>query len=251
MAHKVSCAQCGVSEICLPFGLNVEEIARLDRLIRQRRKVRRGEHLFRAGDGLHSLYAIRSGFFKNYVLHEDGREQVTGFHMAGEVIGMDAIGLGAHAGHAMALEDSELCELPFAQLEQLGSEIPALQRQIHRIMSREIVRDQGVMLLLGRMRAEERVAALLLNLSQRYQARGFSPNEFNLRMTREEIGSYLGMKLETVSRVFSKLQEDGLIRVQNKTVQLNDIAALKRVLGQDDCVAPRAVKSKQPAQSKH
>jgi CRP/FNR family transcriptional regulator len=242
MSGKMSCFQCSLSEICLPSGLGEEELARLDQLLQRKKKIKRGEHLFRAGDPLKSLYAIRTGFIKTYVLHEDGREQVTGFHMAGEIVGMDAISLDAHACDAVALEDTKVCEIPFARFEQLSRELPALQRHFHRLMSREIVRDHGVMLLLGSMRAEERVVALLLHLSQRYLARGYSAAEFTLRMTREEIGSYLGLKLETVSRAFSKLQEDGLIKVQNKTVQLTDVRALKRLMGESERPISRTLK---------
>ena len=152
---------------------------------------------------------MRSGFFKTTLVMEDGRDQVTGFHMAGDMLGMDGIGPDQHSCNAVALEDSEVCVIPFGRLEELSREIDVLQQHFHKVMSREIVREHGVMLLLGSMRAEERLAAFLLNLSQRFTSRGYSPSEFNLRMTREEIGSYLGLKLETVSRVFSKFQEDG------------------------------------------
>lgn len=157
------------------------------------------------------LYAIRSGFFKICIADQEGREQVTGFHMMGEIMGMDAISTEAHAWSAVALEDSEVCDVPFGRLEELSRDIPSLPRHFHQIMSREIVRDQGEMLLLGSMQAEDRLATFLLNLSQR----GYSATCFNLRMTREEIGSYLGLKLETVSRTFSTFQEDGLINVRN------------------------------------
>ena len=168
---------------------------------------------------------MRSGFFKSSVVLEDGRDQVTGFHMAGEILGMDGIGTERHACDTTALEDSEVCVIPYTRLDE-----PALQRQLHKVMSREIVRDHGVMMLLGTMRAEERLAAFLLNLSQRFVARGFSPSEFHLRMTREEIGSYLGLTLETVSRLFSRFQEDGLITVQQKHICILDIPGLKSVV---------------------
>ena len=162
---------------------------------------------------------------------EDGREQVTGFHMTGEIMGVDAISTDMHACHATALEDSEVCEIPFSRLEDLLRQIPSLQRNFHRIMSREIVRDQGVMMLLGNMRAEERLAAFLLNLSQRYATRGYSASSFYLRMTREEIGSFMGLKLETVSRTFSKLQEDGYISIDKKLVEIKNMEGLKALLG--------------------
>ncbi len=229
---KAACSNCSLSELCLPLGLAENDLNQLDLLINQRLTLKRGEHLYRAGTAFESLYAIKRGFFKTHALTEDGREQVTGFHMTGEIMGVDAISTDNHACHATALEDSEVCEIPFARLEDLIRQMPALQRHFHRIMSREIVRDQSVMMLLGNMRAEERVAAFLLNLSQRYAARGYSPNSFYLRMTREEIGSFMGMKLETVSRTFSKLQEEGYIAVERKLVSITDMSRLKALLSQ-------------------
>ncbi|MCX7163470.1 MAG: helix-turn-helix domain-containing protein, partial [Rhodocyclales bacterium] len=160
--------------------------------------------------------------------------QVTGFQMAGEILGMDGISTEVHACNAVALEDSEVCLIPFTELENLSSEIRTLQHHLHKVMSREIVRDHGVMMLLGTMRAEERLAAFLLNLSQRFTARGYSPAEFHLRMTREEIGSYLGLKLETVSRAFSRFQDEGLISVQQKHIRILDIRRLKTLLAPPD-----------------
>ena len=228
---EVTCSGCGMREFCLPKGLAADDFARVEQLVYARRRLRRGDALFRAGDEFSALYAIRSGFFKTTTISDDGREQVTGFHMPGELLGMDGIGSGAYDGNAVALEDSEVCILPFALAEALGREIPALQRHLHCVLSREIVRDRGVMMLLGSMRAEERLAALLLNLSRRFQRRGYSPTEFHLRMTREEIGGYLGLKLETVSRLFSKFQEDGLVEVQQKYVRILDVPGLEAVLG--------------------
>ncbi len=227
---KAACSQCNLRELCLPFGLSEAEVARLDNLVATRRKVKRGQHLYRAGDRFEALYAIKTGFFKTDILLEDGRDQVTGFQMAGELLGMDGIGTELHTCNSIALEDSEICVIPFAQLERLSREVEALQHHFHKVMSREIVRDHGVMMLLGTMRAEERLAAFLLNLSQRFTARGYSPQEFHLRMTREEIGSYLGLKLETVSRAFSRFQEEGLISVHQKHIRILDSAALKRLL---------------------
>ncbi|PHV11214.1 fumarate/nitrate reduction transcriptional regulator Fnr [Chitinimonas sp. BJB300] len=227
---RANCSTCSLRELCLPIGLTAEELQQLDEIIRQRIPLKRGKALFLAGQSFHSLYAIRTGFFKTTVLSQDGRQQVTGFHMAGELLGLDALG-GKHACTAIALEDGEVCELPFMQMDSLSRDIPSLTRHFYKLMSREIVRDQGLLLMLGNMRAEERLAAFLLNLSQRFEARGFSANGFHLRMTREEIGSYLGLKLETVSRTFSRLQTDGLIRVQGKQVDLLDIGGIRILLG--------------------
>ncbi len=227
---KTACSNCNLRELCLPLGLTLEELERLDDLISTRRRIRRGDHLYRAGEGFDAIYAIRSGFFKTDVLLEDGRDQVTGFQMAGELLGLDGISTEFHTCNAIALEDSEICAIPFSRLESLSREIHALQHHFHKVMSREIVRDHGVMMLLGTMRAEERLAAFLLNLSQRFTARGFSHAEFYLRMTREEIGSYLGLKLETVSRAFSKFQEEGYIAVQQKHIRILDVNGLKALM---------------------
>ncbi|GGY27544.1 fumarate/nitrate reduction transcriptional regulator Fnr [Paludibacterium paludis] len=217
---KVSCSNCSLRELCLPVGLNREELAQLDAVIRQSRRLKRGEFLFRSGENFKSLYAIRTGFFKTCVSSQDGREQVTGFLMSGELMGLDGISSSVHGCDAIALEDSEVCELPFSRMESLGRDIPSLQHHFFRLMSREIVRDQNVMLLLGNMKAEERLAAFLLNLSQRLSSRGFAANDFVLRMSREEIGSFLGLKLETVSRTLSKFQQQGWITVDHKHIQL-------------------------------
>jgi len=227
---EMTCAGCNLRELCLPEDLSASEMQRMENLVYARRKVKRGESLFRAGDKFSAVYAIRVGFFKTALLHNDGREQVTGFQMPGELLGLDGIGSGMHSSNAVALEDCEVCVLPFALIEDIGREIPALQRHLHGVLSREIVRDHGVMMLLGSMRAEERLAVFLLNLSKRFIRRGWSASDFNLRMTREEIGSYLGLKLETVSRLFSRFQLEGLLEVRQKHVRIADIAGLEKVL---------------------
>lgn len=227
---KSACSQCNLVELCLPFGLSNRELNRLDELVGARRKIKRQHNLYHAGDPFEAIYAIRAGSFKTDVLLEDGREQVTGFQMTGEILGLDGISAEIHSCNAVALEDSEVCVIPYDKLEQMSHEVEGLQLQFHKVMSREIVRDHGVMMLLGSMRAEERLAAFLLNMSQRFTARGFSAQEFNLRMTREEIGSYLGLKLETVSRAFSRFQDEGLIVVQQKHVRLLEPARLKSLI---------------------
>ena len=232
---KVACSNCNLRELCLPVGFSDQELQRLDSLVAVRRTVHRGESLFRNGDPFEAVYAVRTGFFKTRVSSEDGRDQVTGFQMAGELLGLDGIGTDHHTCDAIALEDSQVCVIPYGQLEHLSREFTDLQRQFHRIMSREIVRDHGVMLLLGSMRAEERLAAFLLNLTQRLQARGFSPSSLILRMTREEIGTYLGLKLETVSRCFSKFQEDGVLQVRARQIRILDQAALQKVVNAASC----------------
>ena len=227
---KAHCSSCNLRELCLPVGLSTDQVDRLDELVSTRKSLIRGDSLFRAGDEFQSLYAVRTGFFKTCVTLEDGRDQVTGFQMTGELLGIDGIGTDQHTCDAVALEDSEVCVIPYARLDELSRKFDVLHHHFHKVMSREIVRDHGVMLLLGSMRAEERLATFLLNLSQRFTARGFSALEFILRMTREEIGSFLGLKLETVSRLFSRFQDDGLIAVQQKHIRIVDIPGLKQVL---------------------
>ncbi|HXE21315.1 MAG TPA: fumarate/nitrate reduction transcriptional regulator Fnr [Rhodoferax sp.] len=234
-AIKMACSSCNLRELCMPLGLNAQEMSRIDELVDTRRKVKRGTTLFHDGDKFTSLYAIRTGFFKTCVAAEDGRDQVTGFQMAGEVVGLDGIVNDRHTCNAVALEDAEVCVMPFDRIEELSREVSALQHHVHRIMSREIVRENGVMLLLGSMRAEERLAAFLLNLTQRLHARGFSASELVLRMTREEIGSYLGLKLETISRTFSRFAEDGIVEVKQRHIRILDSVALQRIATPQTC----------------
>lgn len=229
--QAVNCGDCGLRDVCLVEGLTPAELDRLTGMVATRRRVRRGEPLFRAGDRFDAVYPIRLGFFKSRVVSDDGREQVTGFPMPGDILGFDAISSTHFQCDAIALEDAEVCVVPFDRLESLTREFSTLQRQLHRVLSREIVRDQGVMMLLGTMRADQRIATFVLNLSQRFQQRGFSPREFILRMTREEIGNYLGLKLETVSRTFSRLQEEGLIAVEQKRLRIEDLDRLREVAG--------------------
>ena len=227
----VTCSGCNLRQICLPLGLTQPELDHIDgRLVALRRKVVRGERLFQAGDRFESVYAVWTGFFKTCVASKDGREQVTGFQMGGEMIGLDGIGSFRHEVDAVALEDSQVCVIPFSDLELLAHEVPSLQQQLHRAMSRKIVRSHGVMLLLGSMYAEERLAAFLLNLTNRLQARGFSASTVVLRMSREEIGSYLGLKLETVSRTFSKFQANGLLFVRHRQIRVTDPVGLQQLL---------------------
>jgi CRP/FNR family transcriptional regulator len=228
-ARAARCSSCALRHMCMPRDLSSGDFIKLDAIICSSRTVKRGEALYRAGDSFHSIYAVRAGSFKTVVVHRDGREQVTGFHIAGEPLGMDGICTETHTCDAIALEDSSICIIPFHLLELLCRELKALQHHIHKMMSGEIVRESGLMLLLGNMSAEERVAAFLLNVSARLSARGYSALEFNLRMTRDEMGSYLGMKLETVSRMLSKFQKQRLIDTQGKQIRIVDIEGLKRV----------------------
>jgi CRP/FNR family transcriptional regulator len=200
------------------------------RMVAVRQRLKRGERLFRVGDSFDAVYAIWTGLFKTCVSSKDGREQVTGFQMGGELIGLYGIGTRRHEVDAVALDDAQVCVIPYAELEALALEVNSLQQQFHRFMSREIVRNHCVMLLLGSMNADERLAAFLLNVTQRQRARGFSDSSILLRMSREEIGSFLGLKIETVSRTFSKFQANGLLFVRHRQIQVVDAVGLQSIV---------------------
>ena len=223
------CTTCTLHDICIPSGLDPGEMQQLDQIIDQHRRVSRDQILYRMNDPFTTLFAIRFGQFKTYQLTAEGVEQITGFHTAGEFLGMDAISKDRHPCYASALEDSEVCELPFSRLEHLLSEIPVLLRHFHRMMSHEITRDQSTMLSLGNMNADQRFALFLLNLSARHKARGYSETSFKLRMSREDIGNYLGLRIESISRLVSKFTREGKINVNQRDVELLDLTALRQL----------------------
>lgn len=224
---KTSCVNCSMHQLCLPMGLDDNDMSRLDDIIGRRKRVPRGESLYRMDDAFKSLYAIRLGHFKTYQLNPGGEQQITGFQMAGELMGMDAISTDRHHCNVEALEDSEVCEIPFHRLEELFGVIPTLLRHFHRMMSQEITREQNAMLLLGNMRAEQRFAAFLINLSSRYAMRGYSSTSFQLRMSREDIGNYLGLTIESISRLVSRFKKLGWLYVDKREVELLEPLRLK------------------------
>ena len=227
---KTNCSACHLRELCLPCGMAGSDVERLDSLMFSRRRVKAGQVIYREGDRFQFIYAVRSGTFKTSLTLSDGREQVSGFYMAGELMGLDGLAQGVHASSATALEDTEVCSIPFVHLSELSAANTGMQHIVSRLMSREIVREHSLMLLLGSMNAEERLSAFLLNLSQRLKARGYSATEFHLRMSRAEIGSYLGMTLETVSRTFSAFQHQHLLEVDKRHIRITDMVALSRAL---------------------
>ncbi|QJE01626.1 fumarate/nitrate reduction transcriptional regulator Fnr [Massilia forsythiae] len=239
-ALKVSCANCSMHQLCLPMGLEDADIDRLDKIIGRRRRLARDEHLYKAGDPFRSLYAVRFGHFKTYQINAAGEAQITGFQMAGELLGMDAISGDRHHCDAVALEDSEVCEIPFANLEEMFGQVPALLRHFHRMMSQEITREQNVMLLLGNMRAEQRFAVFLVNLGARYATRGYSATRFQLRMSREDIGNYLGLTIESISRLLSRFRKMGLLQVDKREVTLLEPARLKAMAAGTEQCSPMA-----------
>jgi CRP/FNR family transcriptional regulator len=223
-------------QLCLPMGLDDCDMQRLDQIIGRRRKVPRDSMLYRMDDPFVNLYAIRLGHFKTCQIDPSGQQRITGFQMNGELLGMDAISTDHHHCEAVALEDSEVCEIPFSRLEELFGHIPTLLHHFHRMMSQEITREQSVMLLLGNMRADQRFAAFLVNLGSRYEARGYSASHFQLRMSREDIGNYLGLTIESISRLLNKFKKQGLVRVRNREVELLDPVRLKAMAaGTEPC----------------
>ncbi|MBC5784660.1 helix-turn-helix domain-containing protein [Ramlibacter sp. USB13] len=227
---RAPCSTCHLRHCCVPAGLSPAQVEGLDRLPFSRRRVQLGGTLYEPGDVFKCLYAVRNGMFKSCVTLEDGRQQVTGFHLPGELLGLDGVATGRYASSATALEDSEICAIPYADLRTTSSADLELQGAIARLMSREIVREHSLMLMLGSMSAEERLAAFLLSLSTRMKVRGFSPIEFHLRMSRADIGSFLGLKLETVSRTFTSLVRQRLLHVDKKHVRILDLHLLRSAL---------------------
>lgn len=224
------CSTCGLQQHCVTRGLESGAMHSFDGLVTTHVRLRKGETLFRAGEKFAALYAIRSGSCKTVITTEDGSEQVSGYHMPGDVVGTDGMGAAIHDCQAVALEDTELCTLPYGKVDEMASTDRHVQASLRRVLLSEISRERDLMLILGTMRAHQRLAAYLLDLSKRYRARGYSSSEFVLRMTREEIGSYLGLKLETVSRLFSRFQRDGLIQVNARLIKLLDPMALGQLV---------------------
>ncbi|CAD6538234.1 Fumarate and nitrate reduction regulatory protein [Paraburkholderia kirstenboschensis] len=223
------CSSCAMRQLCMPQGLSPDELSKLETLICSARSVHRGDALYRSGDRFDNIYAVRSGSMKTVMAHRDGREQVTGLRLAGEALGLDGISDDRHACSALALEDSTVCIVPYTALKSLCREIGSMQERLHKMLGEQIVREAAQMMVLGSLSADERVAAFLLDVSERNAQRGYSWAEFNLRMTREDMGSYLGMTLETVSRTLSRFQKRGLIDTQGKHIRIVDLDGLRQV----------------------
>ncbi len=227
----IHCQDCSISQLCIPLGLNSDELDELDNIIERKKPIQKGQELFKAGEGLKALYAIRSGSVKSYTISEQGDEQITGFHLAGDLIGFDAINTGNHPSFAQALETAMVCEIPYEILDDLSGKLPRLRQQIMRLMSNEINGDQQMILLLSKKTAEERLASFLHALSNRFYLRGFSAREFRLSMTRGDIGNYLGLTVETVSRLLGRFQKNRIIEVDGKYIRIVDLSALAALAG--------------------
>lgn len=226
--YQVSCGDCRLNTICLPIALETDDIDRLDEIIQRGRPLRKGEHLFRENEPFRSVYAVRAGTLKAYTITDDGKEQVTGFYYPGEILGMDGISMNKHHSSAKALETAAVCEIPFERLQELSTKVPSLQRHFFQLMSQEITQDQQLITLLSKNSAEERIATLVMTISARHRRRRLSATSFRLPMSRGDIGNYLGLTVETVSRVFSRFQKLGMLSVDNKDITINDPEALRQ-----------------------
>ena len=229
--HQAHGKECSLASLCLPLSLNLEDMDALDEIVKRGRPLKKGEFLFRQGDAFNSVFAVRSGALKTFSLSDSGDEQITGFHLPSELVGLSGMDSDAYPVSAMALETTSVCEIPFERLDELSVQLPQLRRQLMRIMSREIRDDQQMMLLLSKKTADERIATFLVNLSARFRARGFSANQFRLAMSRNEIGNYLGLAVETVSRVFTRFQQNKLLEAEGKEVHILDPIELCALAG--------------------
>ena len=226
---KVSCNNCRLNTLCLPLSLNGSDVDDLDAIIQRGRPVQKGEHIFYEGGTFTSIYAVRSGTVKTFSISEDGREQVAGFYFPGELLGMDGISRNIHQSNAVALETSAVCEIPFKSLGELSAKLPSLQSHFFQLMSREITEDQQLITLLGKSSAEERFAAFLLSISSRNSRRNLSSTRFRLPMSRVDIGNYLGLTIETISRVIGRLQKQEIVVINNKEVEIVQYDSLLKV----------------------
>jgi CRP/FNR family transcriptional regulator len=227
--YQVNCGNCRLNSICLPLALESDDIAQLDSIIQRSKPLQKSQFLYREGDDFQSVFAVRSGALKAYRTTDDGKEQITGFYFPGEILGMDGISKNTHASSARALETAAVCEIPFNSLEKLSALMPSLQRHFFKLMSREITEDQLLITLLSKNSAEERIASLMLSISNRNARRKLSSTKFRLPMSRVDIGNYLGLTVETVSRVFSRLQKLELLEVDNKEIQILDIDGVRHL----------------------
>jgi CRP/FNR family transcriptional regulator len=228
---QAHCKDCSLASLCLPLSMNVEDMDSLDEIVKRGRPLKKGDFLFRQGDTFNSVYAVRSGALKTFSVTDAGAEQITGFHLPSELVGMSGMDSESYPVSAQALETTSVCEIPFEHLDELALQLPQLRRQLMRIMSREIREDQQMMLLLSKKTADERIATFLVNLSARFRARGFSANQFRLAMSRNEIGNYLGLAVETVSRVFTRFQQNGLLAADGKEVDITNPIELCALAG--------------------
>ncbi|MCK5262469.1 MAG: fumarate/nitrate reduction transcriptional regulator Fnr [Gammaproteobacteria bacterium] len=229
---KVSCGQCNLNELCFPHGMNPEDMSKLDTIVEQRKPLHKNDHLYREGDASHAIYAVRSGSVKTLVESPNGDEQIVGFHLPGELLGLDGFMDGSHTCTAIALETTSVCAMPLPKLEGLCTTLPGLQHQMQRIMGKEVTEEHLMLLMLGKMSAEEKIATFLLSISRRMEERHWKATEFVLSMPRQDIANYLGLAVETVSRLFAQYQEAGIIKVDRRRISILQLQRLKEIVGE-------------------
>lgn len=226
---KANCSNCNLQELCLPRGLNIENMEKLDHVVKGSKPIHKGQHIFRGDDSFQSFYAVRSGSVKLYTLNESGEEQVIGFYFPGEILGFDAVENHLHTCSAVALETTTVCSIPYEKINEISVKVPELQDQMFRLMSRELSKENKLLMTINKRSAEERLATFIVSLSSRFQKLGYSAKEYNLSMSRQDIGNYLGLTIETVSRLFTKFQKNGLIKIDKKSISLEDIPTLHSI----------------------
>lgn len=229
---KVSCGQCNLNELCFPHGMLQEDMSKLDSVVEQRKPLHKNDHLYHESDPSHEIYAVRSGSIKTVVESPNGDEQIVGFHLPGELLGFDGFMDETHKCSAIALETTSVCVMPMSKLESLCMSLPALQQQMKRIMGKEVTEEHKMLLMLGKMSAEEKIATFLLSISRRMEERHWKATEFMLSMPRQDIANYLGLAVETVSRLFAHYQEEGVIQVDRRRISILDIECLKVIVGE-------------------
>ncbi len=229
--HKVACEECSLYRLCLPLGLNSDALQKLDTIINRSESYSRNQPLFAVNSPFEALFVVRSGSFKTTTSLNNGREQVTGFYFPGEFIGLDAIHGQTYQSSARAMESSTVCALPYENLQEIGREMPELQLQLLSRLSKELSGDKNLMLLLGKKTAEEKLATFLISLSKRFKERGFSETDYQLTMSRSDIANHLGLAVETVSRLFTRFNDDGLISLTGKSITLANLVDLEALCG--------------------
>ncbi len=226
---KATCSNCSLHELCLPRGLKIDDLEKLEVVVKGSRPIEKGTHIFRAEDPFESFYAVRSGSVKVYIINESGEEQIIGFYFPGEIIGFDGIEHHKHTCSAVSMETATYCSLPYEKITDICKKIPDLQNQMFRLLSREISNDNQLLLTINKRSAEEKIATFLISLSSRFQKLGYSAKEYNLPMSRQEIGNYLGLTIETVSRLFTKFQRNGLVKINRKAIILENLPAIHAI----------------------
>jgi CRP/FNR family transcriptional regulator len=229
---KLSCGQCNLRELCFPYGMAEKELSKLDALVEKRRPLHKGDYLYHENDNASAIFAVRAGSVKTMVESPNGEEQIVGFHLAGELVGLDGFRDDKHTCSCIALETSSVCELPITHLEELCLQVPELQKQMRRIMGKEIESDHAMLLMLGKLSAEEKLASFLLSFSRRMEERHWKSDDFVLSMPRQDIANYLGLAVETVSRLFAHYHDEGVIEVDRRRIHIKQMRRLKQIVGE-------------------